>query len=82
MSNKETIDEAAERLIRNFVGDEMSRDDKRLYAICKSITDDLIKHQAKTMYSKEEVLAMLLIKHDGLTPEYVFEQFNKQSKWK
>ena len=29
-------------------------------------------------YSEEEVLTMLLIKHDGLTPEYVLEQFKKK----
>ena len=30
------------------------------------------------MYSEEEVLAMLLIKHNGLTPQYVLEQFKKK----
>lgn len=34
--------------------------------------------QAERMYSEEEVLAMLLIKHDGLTPEYVLEQFKNK----
>ncbi len=34
--------------------------------------------QQERMYNEEEVLAMLLIKHDGLTPEYVFEQFKKK----
>ena len=33
--------------------------------------------QDKNKFSKEEVLAMLLIKHDGLSPEYVLEQFKK-----
>lgn len=32
----------------------------------------------KSHYSEEEVLTMLLIKHDGLTPEYVLEQFKKK----
>jgi hypothetical protein len=30
------------------------------------------------MYSEEEVIAMLLIKHDGLSPEYVLQQFKKK----
>jgi hypothetical protein len=34
--------------------------------------------QSKRMFSEEEVLTMLLIKHDGLTPEYVLEQFKKK----
>ena len=36
------------------------------------------KWQQERSYSEEEVLAMLLIKHDGLTPEYVLEQFKKK----
>jgi hypothetical protein len=36
------------------------------------------KYQAKGMYSEKEVLAMLLIKHNGLTPQYVLEQFKKK----
>ena len=34
--------------------------------------------QAERSYSKKEVLAMLIIKHDGLSAEYVLEQFKKK----
>ena len=37
-----------------------------------------LKLQQERMYSEEEVLAMLLIKHDGLSPEYVLEQFKNK----
>ena len=34
--------------------------------------------QAERMYSEKEVLAMLIIKHDALTAEYVLEIFKKR----
>jgi len=36
------------------------------------------KCQQERMYTEEEVFKMLLIKHDGLTPEYVLQQFKTQ----
>ena len=36
------------------------------------------KWQKERSYSEKEVLTMLLIKHDGLTPEYVLQQFKKK----
>ena len=38
----------------------------------------VLRHQQERSYSEEEVLTMLLIKHDGLTPEYVLEQFKNK----
>jgi hypothetical protein len=34
----------------------------------------------RSMYSEREVLAMLLMKHDGLSPEYVLEQFKRNKQ--
>jgi hypothetical protein len=36
--------------------------------------------QKTRKYSESEVLAMLLIKHDGLSPEYVLEQFKRNKQ--
>lgn len=36
------------------------------------------KEQQDKMYSDREVLAMLLMKHDGLSPEYVLQQFKNK----
>jgi hypothetical protein len=38
------------------------------------------KLKQERMYSEEEVLTMLLIKHDGLTPDYVIQQFKKKTQ--
>ena len=37
--------------------------------------NEVVKLLQERSYSEEEVLTMLLIKHDGLTPEYVLQQF-------
>jgi hypothetical protein len=56
---QETLEEAAERIIIEYVGNEMSRDDKRLYAMLKAVTDKLISWQSERMYSEEEFLELL-----------------------
>ena len=84
-SKQETIEEAAERFILEYVGDEMSREDKRLYAILKGVTSKLIKWQAERMYSEEEVLEILdkfltsMVKGEktGLIEQW-FNQFKKK----
>ena len=60
---KDSIEEAAERMSTRIM-EILFKDEK--------------KWQQERSYSEEEVLAMLLIKHDGLTPEYVLEQFKKK----
>jgi hypothetical protein len=55
VSKQETPEEAAERIIIEYVGNEMSRDDKRLYAMLKAVTDKLISWQAERMYSEEDM---------------------------
>jgi hypothetical protein len=70
MNNKETLEEAAEKYAEskssNFRNTHI-RDFK-----------EGAKYQAERMYSEEEVIAMLLIKHDGLSPEYVLQQFKNK----
>jgi hypothetical protein len=67
----EEVEEAALKYNEQFVGGQESR-----YA-----AEDFIngaKWQQERSYSEKEVLAMLLIKHDGLSPDYVLEQFKKK----
>jgi hypothetical protein len=78
---QETLEEAAEKLFPiNSTGSCMEMLNKhQLYNSCKQ--EGFIegaKWQAERMYSEQEVLAMLLIKHEGLSPEYVLQQFKKK----
>jgi hypothetical protein len=68
---QETIEEAIDRIFLYQPGD-MSK------GIAKKKAIELAKWQAERMYSEEEVLAMLLIKHDGISAEYVLQQFKKK----
>lgn len=77
MKNKETLEEAAERRygtdmdsIRGSTVYDLNTDLKRGFI-------EGIEWAQERMYSEEEVLVMLLIKHDGLNPDYVLEQFKK-----
>lgn len=71
-SKQETLEEAAEKYI-------LHEQKSKWAEVVKSAFKDGAKWQAKRMFSEEEVLAMLLIKHDGLSPEYVLEQFKKNN---
>ena len=62
---KETLEERADRYA--FGG---SSNNSHKYDFIQGA-----KWQQERSYSEEEVLTMLLIKHDGLTPEYVLQQF-------
>ena len=74
MSNEkeEPLEEAAEKYI-------LHEQKSKWAEVVKSAFKDGAKWQAKRMFSEEEVLAMLLIKHDGLSPEYVLQQFKKNN---
>ena len=76
---QETLEEAANKYVEDF---ELSFYDTVEEIPVKEIAKkDFIegaKWQAERMYSEKEVLAMLLIKHNGLTPQYVLEQFKKK----
>ena len=78
IKKQETLEEVAERLYPfnpYSIGNGIKYDE---YAKERRCFIDGAKWQQERSYSEEEVITMLLIKHDGLTPEYVLEQFKKK----
>jgi hypothetical protein len=70
-NKQETLEEAAKEFFRKFKHTH-SPDNYYLALV------EFAKWQQERSYSEKEVLAMLLIKHDGLSPDYVLEQFKKK----
>lgn len=76
---KETLEQAANKYVEDF--DLSFYDTVEEIPVKEIAKKDFIegaKWQAERMYSEKEVIAMLLIKHDGLSPEYVLQQFKKK----
>jgi hypothetical protein len=80
---QETLEEAAEIILANNIDGlkDALKDDDLFYfykGVIQCYGETMANWQAERMYSEEEVIAMLLIKHDGLSPEYVLQQFKKK----
>lgn len=58
--------------LRKGTGKTMSH-----FELAENYSKYILEKQERS-YSEKEVLAMLLIKHDGLSPDYVLEQFKKK----
>jgi hypothetical protein len=72
-----SFDEVVSKLGLTLKTDTMDNTKELLTEIMEADAKDGLYEQEQRMYSEKEVLKMLLIKHDGLTPEYVLERFKK-----
>ena len=74
--NAKTLEEVAEKL--SLTLKTMDNTKELLTEIMEADAKDGLYEQEQRMYSEKEVLKMLLIKHDGLAPEYVLQQYKKK----